>query len=157
MTKSPESLRPAIAVVAVRSGVVQETRANIPLDIIIEDWDDGTAEQPARYDLWPDPLERAEEAELMRRFHLTPDDAQTVTDEQIDSLIDSLLAYRRQVAVRWSVSDVQNVRPDLSDEQCWIVLLACRNRHDCECGFTWELIETVASTLFGAAPENGEA
>lgn len=157
MSKNADTLRPAIAVVVIRGGVVQETRANIPLDIIIEDWDDLTGEQPARYDLWPDEMPPSEEAELVRRFQLAPDGAQAIADEQIDGLIDSLLQYCRQIAIRWSVSDVQEMRPDLSDSQCWEVLNACQQRHDAERGFTWALMETVAAELFGDAPENGKA
>jgi hypothetical protein len=59
-----------------------------------------------------------------------------------------LLAKRRHVAVIWSTEDVQNVRPDLDDDQAWDVLQECRDRHDCEFGFTWTLIEVVANEMF---------
>ena len=62
--------------------------------------------------------------------------------------LQELLAKRRQVAVIWSVEDVQSVRADLTDEQSWEVLKQCRDVHDCEIGFSWLLIETVAEDMF---------
>jgi len=59
-----------------------------------------------------------------------------------------LLARRRQVAVIWSIEDVQAVRAELSEEQAWDVLQECRRRHDYEYDFTWTLIELTANELF---------
>ena len=69
--------------------------------------------------------------------------------------IDELLIRRKQVAVIWSVEDVQSVRRDLTDAQSWEVLQQCRQVHDCELGFNWLLIETVADDLF-PEPESKE-
>lgn len=62
--------------------------------------------------------------------------------------IHDLLAQRRQIAVIWSVEDVQGVREELSDDQAWEVLLQCQRVHDCNHGFTWELIGAVADSMF---------
>jgi hypothetical protein len=62
--------------------------------------------------------------------------------------IDAVLAQRQQVAVIWGTEDVQGVRPDLNDDQAWEVLQRCRDKHDCEWGFTWQYIEDVADELF---------
>ena len=62
--------------------------------------------------------------------------------------IHELLAQRREVAVIWAIEDVQSVREDLSDDQAWEVLLQCKRVHDCNHGFTWELIEVVSDTMF---------
>ena len=70
--------------------------------------------------------------------------------------IHELLKQRRQVAVIWSIEDVQGTRPDLNDDQAWEVLMQCEHVHDCEVGFTWMLIETVASDLF-PSPEDGQS
>jgi hypothetical protein len=71
----------------------------------------------------------------------------TKTDySEID--IDAVLAQRGQVAVVWSIEDVQGVRPDLNHDQRWEVLTRCRDKHDCEYGFTWQYIEDVADDLF---------
>ena len=59
-----------------------------------------------------------------------------------------LLAKRRQIAIVWSIEDVQAVRPDLTEEQAWEVLQECEHRHDCEIGFTWLFIESVADDCF---------
>ena len=67
--------------------------------------------------------------------------------------IHDLLTERRQVAVLWSTEDVQSVRPDLDDDQAWEVLQRCRKVHDCDIGFNWLLIETVADDLF---PNEGD-
>ena len=66
--------------------------------------------------------------------------------------VHQLLEERRQVAVIWSTDDVQDVRPDLSEDQAWQVLRQCRRAHDCEVGFTWLLIETMADDLFPKQP-----
>jgi hypothetical protein len=62
--------------------------------------------------------------------------------------VHAVLAERRQVAVVWSIEDVQYVRSDLNDEQAWEVLQRCRHNHDCEYGFTWDYIKCVADDLF---------
>ena len=73
---------------------------------------------------------------------------------QID--IEQLLRQRRQVAAIWSVEDVQEVRPDLTDDQAWEVLQRCYRRHDCELGLTWTTIEIVADDLFPEQPSTKE-
>ena len=60
---------------------------------------------------------------------------------------------RRQVAVIWCIEDVQGVRPDLTDDQAWEVLQECEHCHDCEFGFTWTHIETVADELYPSPPK----
>jgi|SRR5579872_1296878 len=81
--------------------------------------------------------------------------APAVFEFELEELIDvhDLLEMRRQVAVIWSVEDVQEVRPDLDDEQSWAVLQRCRKVHDCTIGLTWELIEAVADDMFPEAEE----
>lgn len=64
--------------------------------------------------------------------------------------IHDLLQSRQQVAVIWSIEDVQGRRSDLNDLQCWKVLQECRHCHDCEQGFTWDLIDEVAERLFSS-------
>ena len=68
----------------------------------------------------------------------------------------ALLEQRHLVAVLWGVEDVQSVRSDLNDEQAWAVLQRCRDKHDCNYGFTWEFIELVAEDLF-PAPHNDDS
>jgi len=75
-------------------------------------------------------------------------------EEFADQDIHDLLAKRRHVAVIWSIEDVLSVRPDLSYDQAWEVLQACRDRHDCERGFTWMFIECVAQEMFPAPDDH---
>lgn len=80
---------------------------------------------------------------------------QSATQDYSDIDIYELLAQRRQVAIIWDIEDVQNMRPDLNDDQAWQVLQRCEKHHDCETGFTWLLIELVAEDLF-PCPEGNE-
>jgi hypothetical protein len=63
-----------------------------------------------------------------------------------------LLAERRQIALIWSIADVQSIRPDLSDEQAWEVLQDVDRHKDAELGITWLTLEMAAGHLFGDAP-----
>jgi hypothetical protein len=69
----------------------------------------------------------------------------------------SLLAGRRMIAAVWSVEDVREIRPDLTDEQAWRVLQEVERRQDATLGITWDTLEWVAGDLFGDAPETDDA
>lgn len=69
--------------------------------------------------------------------------------EVIDSL-ESLLAERKSIAIVWNIEDVQEVRPDLTAEQCWQVLTDVRRNHDACVGINWDVLDCVAFELFGA-------
>jgi hypothetical protein len=62
--------------------------------------------------------------------------------------IDKVLKSRGQVAIVWSIEDVQGLRPDLNAEQSWDVLAECRDKHDSEWGFTYSFIWDVADRMF---------
>lgn len=57
----------------------------------------------------------------------------------------------RQIAIIWSVEDVQEVRENLSDEQAMKVLKEVKLRHDANIGVNWDVIKCVADIIF---PEN---
>lgn len=59
-----------------------------------------------------------------------------------------LLSERRQIAIIWSIEDVQFVRKDLSDDQAWKVLKRCERALDASVGLDWSLIEEVADNLY---------
>ncbi|MFV0443449.1 MAG: hypothetical protein ACK5Q5_07750 [Planctomycetaceae bacterium] len=61
------------------------------------------------------------------------------------------LAKRRQIAVVWSIEDVQSLRPDLTDDQAWEVLQIAERQHDCEQGLNWETFEVIADDVFPVA------
>jgi hypothetical protein len=67
--------------------------------------------------------------------------------------IHELLAERRLIGLLWGVDDVQEVRPDLNDDQCWEVLQHVERRKDAEIGIDWLTLEMAAEHLFGNAPE----
>ncbi len=67
--------------------------------------------------------------------------------------IHQLLTERRQIAHIWSIEDVQGLRPDLSEDQCWDVLQHVDHHKDAELGITWLTLEMATGHLFGDAPE----
>jgi hypothetical protein len=62
--------------------------------------------------------------------------------------IDQVLKSRGQVAIVWSIEDVQGLRPDLNNDQAWEVIRLCKHWHDFDVGFTRLLIEEMADELF---------
>ena len=78
------------------------------------------------------------------------------SDDDCNTAIDvhELLAKRRQIAVIWSIEDVQEVRPDLDEEQAWEVLQYCDKAHNSSIGLNWDSIEIVADDLFPSKTED---
>ncbi|MEW4569515.1 hypothetical protein AB1L88_16745 [Tautonia sp. JC769] len=70
--------------------------------------------------------------------------------------VHGLLERGRQIAVVWSVEDVLQVRPDLSPEQAWDVLVSCRRRHDATIGINWDVLEVAAGCLYPEPQSNHE-
>jgi hypothetical protein len=71
--------------------------------------------------------------------------------------IHEILAERRQIAHIWSIEDVQGIRPDLSEDQCWEVLQHVDHYKDAELGITWLTLKMAAKHLFGDAPDTDES
>lgn len=69
--------------------------------------------------------------------------------------IHAVLAERQQIALIWSIEDVLEVRPDLSDDQAWEVLKIVDRRHDATCGVTWDTLAYIAAELFGSQRDTG--
>ena len=67
--------------------------------------------------------------------------AQSVLDAGTEVNVHELLASRGQIALVWGVEDVQEVRPDLTDEQAWQVLQRVEHKHDATLGITWDTLE----------------
>jgi hypothetical protein len=67
--------------------------------------------------------------------------------------IHAILAERKEIAIIWSIEDVQFMRPDLTDDQAWQVLGQVKRHHDAEFGVNWQTLECVAEDLCGDAPE----
>jgi hypothetical protein len=77
-------------------------------------------------------------------------------ETELDIDIHELLAEQCQIAVVWSIEDVHQVRPDLTDDQCWEVLERASRKHDAGIGITWDVLKCHADDLFGDAPESQE-
>lgn len=73
-----------------------------------------------------------------------------------DPDIHALLAAQRQIAIIWCVEDVQENRPDLSDEQAWEVLQSVRHGHDATIGINWDVLDCHAEMLFGHLPGSNQ-
>jgi hypothetical protein len=70
--------------------------------------------------------------------------------------IDAYHAERREIVVVWCIEDVQSIRSDLTDDQCWEVLKNTKRYHDATVGISWEVLACTAQILFGDAPESDE-
>lgn len=69
-----------------------------------------------------------------------------------DLNIHAILATRRQIAAVWSIEDVMEIRPDISNSQAWEILQYCRETHDANIGINWDVLSVTAEILF---PEKG--
>ncbi len=74
-------------------------------------------------------------------------------EHAFDLDIHEVLAENRQIAHIWGVEDVQEVRPDLDDDQAWQVLQTVERHLDSECGISWQTIKDTAEGLYGPKPE----
>ena len=71
--------------------------------------------------------------------------------------IHALLAERREIAVIWGIEVVQEIRPDLTDDQCWEVLQASKGYHEETISINSSVLECHAKLLFGSAPDTDES
>ena len=70
--------------------------------------------------------------------------------------VGALLDRRRQIASIWCIEDVQEVRPDLTDQEAWEVLKAADHYHDATIGINWEVLSSHAELLFGEPLDTDE-
>jgi len=54
----------------------------------------------------------------------------------------------REIAVTWSIEDVQHERGDLTDEQAYKVLSKVWDDHDANYGVNWSTLKDAADSLF---------
>ena len=57
----------------------------------------------------------------------------------------------------WNIEDIQQVRPDLNDEQAWEVLQLAERRHDAEHGINWDILSIHADDLYPEPEETATA
>lgn len=95
-------------------------------------------------------------AERSGRFEVAMLAIEDMYEGELPALLAELLARGRKIAAVWGVADVRDVRPDLSDDQCWEVLQLVDRWQDAEHGICWQTLEEAAEVLFGEAPEGRE-
>jgi hypothetical protein len=66
-TAQRPAAKPAIAVVSIRAGLVEEVRSNHPLHVLVEDWD-ATEVRPSHDAITPERMLPGEEADLTHFF-----------------------------------------------------------------------------------------
>ena len=67
--------------------------------------------------------------------------------------IHEVLAQERKIAHMWGIEDVQDLRPDLDEEQAWQVLQRIWRDLDSRDGISWDTIGNTATELYGPKPE----
>jgi len=70
--------------------------------------------------------------------------------------IHELLKQRKQIAIIWGIEDVQDMRPDLEDQQAYEVLQSCKDNHDASYGMSREDIWIHAESMFPEKNRKGQ-
>ena len=95
-------------------------------------------------------------ARICVQAHVDTDDILEALDlpdeDEFDVDIHELLAENRMIAHIWGIADVQEVRPDLDDDQAWQVLQTVERHLDSQYGITWDTVELLAEDLHGPKP-----
>ena len=52
------------------------------------------------------------------------------------------------IDIRWTIEDVQSVRPDLTNEQAGDVLCYLKRKHDASIGINWDVIKIWCDELY---------
>ena len=63
----------------------------------------------------------------------------------------------RVVGILWSVPDIVERRPDLTDDQAWEVLKKIEDQANCENGITWDTIFDMTEELFPEPQESEDS
>lgn len=54
----------------------------------------------------------------------------------------------KEITITWCIEDVQQERPDLTDEQASEVLHLVQKEHDANIGINWDFINHMANHLY---------
>lgn len=65
-----------------------------------------------------------------------------------ESMVQEILPLVKEIAIYWHIEDIQDRRPDLTEEQASTVLQRLKKNHDANIGINWEVIDIVADILF---------
>jgi hypothetical protein len=73
-----------------------------------------------------------------------------ITDQYFGSNLREILEdeITEEIAIIWHIEDVQNVRPNLTNQQASDVLIHLKKNHDANLGITWDTIEIATDLLF---------
>lgn len=52
-----------------------------------------------------------------------------------------------EITISWHYTDVKEIAPDFSDDQCREVLQIARNNHDATIGVNWDVLEVWADKV----------
>lgn len=61
----------------------------------------------------------------------------------------------KTISIIWGTDDLQEVRPDLNEEQAYEVLIMAEKEHDANCGICWDTLRSWADYLY-LEPEEDE-
>lgn len=75
-----------------------------------------------------------------------PEEAASPDPFEVD--IQAALERQCQIAAIWSIDDVREIRPELTDHQAWEVLQRVAAYHDASHGITWQSLEDAAADLY---------
>lgn len=59
-----------------------------------------------------------------------------------------MMQQEKVIGHLWNIEDVQEERPDLTDDQAWQVLLIVDARKDATLGITWDTLSCATDDLF---------
>jgi len=94
----------------------------------------------------------ADERDAHRSLWSLLDGAIGVTEQEIEiytlSRGEPMKKRKREICIGWSVEDVLEVRPDLTDEQAMEVLENVEENHDAGAGICWDTLEFWADRMF---------
>lgn len=70
--------------------------------------------------------------------------------------LEDLLLTNRMIGQFWATGDLQNIRPDLSEEQAWQVLQQADGRQNPHDPISLEVLSRIAESLFPSPPTSGQ-
>lgn len=84
-----------------------------------------------------------------------PDDINELEIKDIQKQCQTI-ADPDSIAIFWSIEDVQEVAKHLTDDQAREVLETAKWGHDATIGISWDVLQTIADTLFDQPEEEEE-
>lgn len=80
-------------------------------------------------------------------------DSRTIAQNGDAALAMGASMLQASICIIWTIGDVQEVRPDLDDDQAEAVLRYVEDKHDANFGISWETLEVAADQLFSAVDD----